>query len=420
MMFQQISRISILILGIFALSYGLPPVFDAIFLQDKGNPLLFFSPLSERFIYRESLPGQQLNYQDQTGRQYKRVAFEAQLPFLYYKTLEKRKLLPVEVQGRLFDEQAIKAGKQGFEIKWRHLTGNHPQIELYPLFNNDPQNPMLPFPQDVFHFTDREMVFINARNNTVDRELTTIFSDALKAKGFSFPATATGGKTTNLKPFDEGYFVRDSRGFIFHIKRVLNKPVIVKTPIPPSLDIFAIVISENKRKEFYGALLTKDGGLYLIGWGDYALTKLPTKANGLQQDHKTKGMDFKILVNPLFKTIIVGTEDSVTGTVVMPNNIPRSHYTLSRRNNTPALITVLRQFLFPFQISIKNRYFDQAHFSLRLGGAWSLPGLGAAIGLFFCFSQRKTLKKHRIIDFLVVLSTGFYGLLTVLVIPEER
>lgn len=412
-MFQQISRISILLLSVFALSYGLPGLFDKVFLHDAGNPLLFYSPLKEQFIYRESLGGHQFNYRDESGTDYDRAGFEAQLPFFYYKNLEKKKKLPVTVQGQFFDKKAIKSGKQGYEVRSRHLAGNYPQIALYPLFNNNPELPIIPFPEDVFRFTDKGMEFISADFNRIDSELTASFTAALAAEGFSFPATAIGGKTTNLKPFDEGYFVRDSKGYIFHIKRVLNQPVVVKTPISPELDVVALIISENRRKEFYGSILTRESGIYLIGWNDYRLLKLPV------ENYDPRAMDLKLLVTPLSKTVVIGDEEVVRGTVFDQEYTKTREYTLNRLDRTPALIRIFRQILFPFHISLNDPYRGKASPRFTFGGLWSLLGVVVALVTFYFVPKRRNFKQVGLIDSLVVLLAGLYGLLSVLMIRRE-
>ncbi len=413
-MFQKVSRFSLLLLSVFSLSYALPIFFDTITMQERGNPLLFYSPLLEKFIYRESLGGHQFQYRDETGKDYTRVEFEEQLPFLYYKNLEKKKKLPVTVGGKSFDGKSIKAGKQGFEVKSRHIAGNYPQIALYPLFNNDPWVSIMPFPEDVFRFTDSAMEFINADNNSIDTRLTESFTEALREREFVFPATAIGGKTTNLKPFDEGYFVRDSAGVVFHIKRVVNEPVIVKTPIDSSLDVVDIVISENKRKEFYGVVLTREGGIYLIGWGDYHLTKLPV------ENYNPKTMNLKLLVTPLYKTVIIGDSETVRGTVFSADYKKRGEYTLRRLDKTQGAVRFMRSFLFPFALSLQNSFKGEACLRLYYGGGAAVLGILTALALLFFFPRKKSLEKVGRFDALLVVFGGFYALLSIWIIERER
>ena len=56
-------------------------------------------------------------------------------------------------------------------------------------------------------------------NYPVEKELTKLFTSALKAEGFIFPARSVNGKFTILKPFDEGAFIVDAKYQVFHLKR---------------------------------------------------------------------------------------------------------------------------------------------------------------------------------------------------------
>lgn len=404
-MITLISRYSALFLAIIAMSYSLPAGFDKVFGQEIGNPLLFFSPLQKQFIYRESLGGHRFNYMSEDGKSFSRTDFEYQLPFLYYKNLEKKKLLPVTVDGQSFDKQTIKAGKQGLEIKSRHLNGHHPQIELYPLFNNNPEVAIMPFPEDVFRFTDSGMEFINADFNRIDTELTGSFTATLNELGFAFPATVIGGKTTNLKPFDEGYFIRDSKGAVFHVKRVLNKPEIVKTSIDSTLDIQDIIISENRRKEFYGAIVTKQGALYLISYDNYQLIPLPV------EKYQPDNMDFKLLITPLYKTAVTSGPLMVHGTAMNRDYQSFRSYDLKRRNPIPLLVRVSRDILFPFQLRFDNPYRGQADPQLQLGGLGSLVGILLAVALFFLLTKKRDQSSICKDELALVLATGFFGLI---------
>lgn len=413
MMLAAFSRYSTIILAVLAMSYGLPAGFDKVFGQKAGDPLLFFSPLQKQFIYRESLGGHSFNYMNEEGTSYSRTEFEAQLPFLYYKNLEKKKQLPFTIDGRSFDKKTIKAGKQGFEIKSRHLDGHHPQIDLYPLFNNDPEVAIMPFPEDVFRFTGQAMEFIKADFNRIDRELTDGFTGTLKEQGFIFPATVIGGKTTNLKPFDEGFFVRDSSGQVFHIKRILNQPEIVKTAIDPALDIQDIIVSENRRREFYGTIVTTRGDLYLISYENYRLIPLPV------EEYNPRTMDFKLLVNSLYRTATVSDSKAVQGIAMDTTYQPLRRYELKKLDHTGTLVRFSRDLLFPFQLRLATPYRGQADIRLHLGGLWSVAGVLLALALFLLLSRRKSQQPMNRADLVPVLLAGFFGLVAISLIKKE-
>lgn len=347
------------------------------------------------------------------GKTYDRVAFENQLPFLYYKNLEKKNKLPYMIAGQSYDEGAIKAARQGLEIKARNLNHHFPQIQLYPLFNNDPKAAMIPFPEDVFRFTGQAMEFINADLNRIDKELTARLTTALRDQGFVFPATVIGGTPTNLKPFDEVYFIRDHSGHIFHFKRINNQPSIVKTGIDPSLAVIDIIVSENARREFYGTVITGRGDVFLISTGDYRLIPLPL------QGFDPKAIDFKLLIDPLYKTATISGAAGVDGVTMTPDYQPLRRYSLTRRNNTQPALRPVRDLLFPWRLELESPFRGQAALGLHPGGPHSLIGIASALHLFLLLSrQRPHTPLHRG-NLLVILFTGLPGLLAVSLLGAE-
>ena len=406
---SNISRGSALFLAVIAMSYALPAGYDKVFGKQVGNPLLFFSPLLEQFIYRESLGGHRFNYQREDGKQYDRAGFESQLPFLYYKNLEKKKQLPVTVAGESYGKAVIKASKQGLDIKSRHLDGHHQQIGLYPLFNTDPEVAIMPFPEDVFRFTDQGMEFINADHNRIDGDLTTRFTKALQAKGFVFPATVIGGKTTNLKPFDEGYFVRDASGVIFHIKRILDAPHVVRTGVDPTLDVQDIVVSENRRREFYGTIVTRTGELFLISYDDYQLIPLPV------EQYQPDRMDFKLLINPVHTTAVISEAKRVHG-VAMDTAYQKKHsFTVERRDPVAQGVRIARDILLPFQLTLEGPYRGHADLQIQPGSGWSFVGIATAVACYIFMARRNTVwGKLSTMNLLGVIFGGWFGCIALL------
>ena len=410
----NVSRFSALLLAVIAMSYALPAGYDKVFAKQVGNPLLFFSPLLEQFMYRESLGRHRFTYQSEDGKQYDRAGFESQLPFLYYKNLEKKKQLPVIVAGGPYDKEAIKAGKQGLDVKSRHLDGHRQQIELYPLFNNDPEVAIMPFPEDVFRFTGRAMEFVNGDRNRINQDLTTRFTKALQDKGFVFPATIIGGKTTNLKPFDEGYFVQDANGSIFHIKRILNAPHVVRTEIDPTLDVQDIIVSENRRREFYGTIVTKTGELFLISYDDYRLIPLPV------EQYQPDRMDFKLLINPVHTTAVISDAKRVYG-VAMDSAYQKKHsFSVERLDPVGQGVRIARDILFPFQLTFEGPYRAHADFQLRLGSAWSFVGIAMAVACYILIESRKKDRgRQKRTELVLVTLSGWFGCIALLFIGGE-
>jgi hypothetical protein len=409
-----LSQWSATILAVLALGFLLPAIFDKAGGSGGDEPLLFYSPLLDQFIYQESLGGHQFLYRDEQGREYSRQEFEDQLPFVYFRNLEQRNLLPMTIAGQTFDAQAIAADRQGLEIRARHLRGHHPRIDLYPLFNIDPAVAMMRFPVEMFRFTDSAMEFLDADHNRLDHDLTQTFTNALKDFGFSFPATVIGGRATNLKPFDDGYFIRDAAGRIFHVKRVLNRPEVVATAIDPSLDVLDIIVNENERREFRGVIITRQGEVFLISWDDYQLIPLPV------QGYDPARMDIKLLVDPLYRTVTVSSATSVFGVAMNTAYEPLHRFELPRRDSSPPWALRMREFLFPVELHLQSPWRGQVAPHIQLGGPWSIGGILTALAVLLLIRRSRNGTLPGLADLIPVALTGFIGLLAVLFLQPGR
>ena len=395
------------------LCWALPSLYDMAFERRLGDPLVLYSPIREAFVYRIDLGSHRSRYLDESGSAYDRVEWERLLPFIYYKTLEKQNLLPLQLAGRSFFADDIEAGRQALEIKARHLPGRQQRISLYPLFNNDPAVVTMPFPEEVFRITERAMEFVGADHNRVLLGLSSAFTDSLREHGFVFPATVIGGKTTNLKPFDEGYFIRDSAGAIFHVRRVLNRPEVIPTGIDPQLDIIDIVVAEHSRRAFYGAIVTRDGRVLLITYDDYRLVELPAPG------YDPAAMDLKLLFDPLAVTVVSTGTKTITATAADHDGRVLRKLTLNRDEfERPGWRQQLKALLFPVQITTESRYSGQVHPRLRWDGSWSAVGIASAITLLLLLRWRGGRHNGFRFDTVLVLCTGTVGLLAVMVIEE--
>ena len=62
----------------------------------------------------------------------------------------------------------------------------------------------------------------------------------------------------HAKPHDDGYFLLDSKGDLFHLKQVKGAPVCRDTGIHPAGGIRYLAVTEDPRTEFYGYFITAD------------------------------------------------------------------------------------------------------------------------------------------------------------------
>ena len=415
-MAARLSRYAVIIISICIMAVYIPHFYWKVFGAFKWRTLLFYSPTLKKFVYKEVVAPHRFQYGDETGKIYNEKELEEILPFLYWRNLEKKGKIPIIIDGKTYDKDTIKKNRQCFELMPKMFPDKHPQIQLYPLFDTKKDEALLKFPKEMFRITDKQMEFITASTNMIDEHLSKVFTNALINKGFVFPARLIAGKPTCMKPFDEGYFIVDSKNSVFHLRRVDNRPFCIKTPIPENIGIRYIKISENKRREFYGILLTDSGEVYLISYDNYRLVPLPLK------NYNPDTMDLKILIDPIYRTITYSDENIVYAVVTDDHYRPIARYHRNIPSLNKALVETAYSVLFPFSIQPEpdvrlSRYMS---FNVVTNGWPGLIGILASV-LFYIFYMRikKYDVKANLFDLVIILFTGLYGLTAAVVIKPE-
>ncbi|MCK5099446.1 MAG: DUF4857 domain-containing protein [Desulfobacteraceae bacterium] len=428
-MMRILASIAMAILAIVILAVYLPLFYQKIFFSPVEKTHLFYSPVINDFIYTEKIIGTpppeamakaddhhcSISYRDAKGNYYTRKEFEKMLPFIYYKNMEMWGLLPLRLQGRTLDKENIKRDRRVIQLKPGEIIGNAPNIGFWPLLESNPGRVRLVFPEDRFRMRPTAMEFINADYNSLDKDLTAIFTTALKEKGFVFPARSVNGKFTVLKPFDEGVFIVDATYHVFHILRRNGNPVVIKTPVSPKLATQFIKVSENRQRKNYGILLASDGSLHILTCDNYATIRLPLR------NYDSKSMDFKLIANSLYNTAITSNKTDLYA-VVMDKNyklLARYKHRMSRADLEKTLAVRVYKALFPFVLQIDNNK-GFLKFTVHTGGMLSLFGIGVSLlfCVIWCLWRRAQFPKPACLA--LVLLTGIYGLITDLFLSSSN
>lgn len=420
-----LARYALIIPAIIVMAFYAPMLFDMAFGERVQKTHIFYSPVIKKFIWVDRLLSPEKEgledvhhalfvQMDQDGKRYTRQEFEKLLPFIYYRNMEIWGLLPIELNGKVFDKKTIRATRQVTELKPSNISDRALRDEIYPLIESVPGSARLVFPEDRFRL-GREMEFINADYNRRDEKVTRVFGDALKKAGFQFPGKLAAGKPTILKPFDEGVFLVDASGAVFHVKRVNGQPQVIKTPIDPALGVRSIKVNENRRREFYGLALTKDKRLYLISYDNYRLIPLPLES------YDPDTMDFKLIINPLYRTAIYSDNETIRAVVMDSQYRPLDKY----RHTMPGASLTLSQSIFnsvtPFRLNLEDP--TQGYFAVQVQWhgwlSWISIGIGL-VGFFFLAYRRRARGLALVLDGIVVAITGLYGLVAVLILPSQK
>ena len=426
---RHISTISMLTLAVLALALHLPAFYDRLAVNWVEKTHLFYSPTLKDFIFTETTAGfdpeaaskaedhhADVAYKDARGNYYDRVEFESHLPFIYVRNMDRRGLLPLNIDGRVLDRSLIDAHRQVLELSVRNLPGHTPPQKFWPLLDANPAQAGLVFPDDRFRLTDSAMEFINADFNRVDENLTAIWTEALKEKGFQFPARLVAGNFTILKPFDDGIFVVDDQYAVFHLKRIEGQATVIRTPINPALKCRYLTVVESNLRQFHGLMLDGQNHLHLMTTDDYKLIDLPLPG------YDAESMDFKIIFDPLYKTAVYSDNHLIKAVALDSDYAPiASHeHLMSRAVAGPA--QKLGELLFPFRLvmaSENSRMMEpELKFSPTVLPGFLAGGIIACLIFYLGFYLRHQ-RRPGPLSLLFVFITGVYGLIAGLIILDE-
>ena len=292
----------------------------------------------------------------------------------------------------------------------------NPQIDLYPLFESKSEFTDLEFPDEMFRIDDR-MEFISSSTNRVIEEQSAAFTGKLEEEGFRFPARYIAGNPTTRKSFDEGYFVLDDGGMLFHVKKVEGEPFCVRTGLTPPGGILYMGVRENARKEFYGVMICGDGGAYLLSYSGYGLIKLPL------EHYDPRNFKLRMITDPFYRTITYWDPDGDTIHCLATDRdyaVLREYDFPLEKSRLLAAESVFR-LIFPFAIDTQDQKSNYVLFRFRFSGWSCLAGIAISLLIAAIAARVRSMALRRCLDDLVVVAlTGPYGLLAVLLVGRMK
>ena len=413
-MIIKISRYFLLVIIIAVCAHFIPKLYWMKFEKSVRTPFISYSPIIHDFIISANVSGSKLASEviikDTKGNVYTREENDSLLPFMNFRQLASLNKMPVSIDGVDISLDAVRMNNFTFRLTPDAI--DFKPISLYSLLESKSGRVKLEMPNNFFRITDR-MEFVDGLTNKIDEEKSKIFSDYVLKKGFKFPAKIIAGNPTTRKPFDEGYFVLDANNNLFHIKMVKGKPFCENTNIPKDLDIVNITAMEMNLREFYAYIVTKDNQIYLLSYNNYKLIKLPVKNYNYKTDK------FFIIGDLLYRTTSVFHNNYVEIFVADRNYKLVDHYTQGWQDKYETTAGMISTYIFPFSINYLDA--DSSWYDLYL----KFSDLRSLIVNFFIaliaigvIKYRKQNLSNSLIDIVLVLFTGIYGLIAVMSIKN--
>ncbi|MFV0591036.1 MAG: DUF4857 domain-containing protein [Draconibacterium sp.] len=366
--------------------------------EASGYPFTYYSCIIKQFV-QTNHEERELKYVDLDGNEYTRGEYDSITPMFNYRQLMQDGRLPDSIHGVEISLRILSSNQ--FYFRSNPVNFNNRGINLYPMYESMSGRVSLESPDDMFS-VGGSVRFYDAESNQFKAEKSETFQTAMEKKGFQFPVKWIAGNPSARKPYDEGWFMLDANGQLFHVKMVNGKPFVKNTGVGEKLDIVWMQTLETSNRRFYGFVFDSQKDVYFLSDVSYELVKLPIEAFD-------PAVDQMLIMANLFYWNVAVTRDHQREYTVLDNN------TMERVDEHKEIRELSRwekiqPWFFPFYIEIKS--YDSGFVYPRILG-WSVKALLLnllfAVGFLAFFRQDKMSVKA--LKFAFILTTGFCGFL---------
>lgn len=335
-MWSKTVRILLIATGIFAMAYYLPAFYQKSVEKRPYKTMIYFSEVSHDFIISreegDTLENKsEMKYYDSKGKELEEKEYMRLLPFNNTRRLKIMGEFPDSLNGVELTPEITKMVKRGMLLAESSFT-----LQLNPLFESEPGRRGVNLPEDVFRINSHGIEFLDCGSLRVNAEKSAIFNNALTEAGFSVPAKGIYGIPSTIKSKDDGYFIVDGNGQIFHLKMTKGNPYVRKIPF----DEVVKNIKCHSSGDLLCHIFTKDNGIYALGH-DYVLHKLPMK--------NTNGR-YVLSSNYFYNTYKVNDKNKSTLYVLDPEYNPVAEHTEEIDHYSVSEEARREKSIFPFKI----------------------------------------------------------------------
>ena len=415
---KTLARWFLLFTGLLLLAHYLPQGYWLLAAKKHRAPIVFYSCVEKRFLfYRYS--EHNLQYVDVAGKTYDRQDFDRLLPLDNYLQLLRDGQLPKAIDGVTLTPEVIRRGR--LNLKLRPVSLDSPAIPLYPLLEAESGRVRLEMPEDFMRLSSR-VEFVDAQTNAVIRDKSDRFTQAFTQAGFVFPAATVGGNPTNLKPYDEGFFLTDATGATFQLRQLRGQPDLHRIadlaapaakPEWQSLKPRYIHVQEQDSRELRAIVIDQNNRALLVVRPDYRLIPIPFK----RYDPAT--MTLTLRGDILNRLITVSSDDYVEAVVLNRDYAFVDRYTEDLPRREAASAGKFARAIFPFTLDFDDYNSGYLGFFLAFGSRLALLiNLLCCVGLLLWWLARKQIRFSRLPDLLLVAIGGLYGILLVALVPQ--
>lgn len=375
--------------------------------EASNYPFTYYSCIINQFV--QTIPGDKgVKFVDLDGNEYTREEYDSIVPMFNFRQLMQDGRLPDSINGVEITPRIVSSNQ--FYFRSNPQVVNSRGINLYPMFESMSGRVSLEMPDDMFT-VGHTISFYDAESNQLKPEKSDKFRSAMEKKGFQFPVKWLAGNPTARKPYDEGWFMLDSKGELFHVKMVNGKPFVNNTKAGEKMDIVRMQTLETSNRRFYGFIFDSQQNVYFLSDITYELVKLPIPPFNPAVDQML------IMANLFYWNVAVTREHEREYTVLDNKTMERvdEHKEIRELSRWEKI----QPWVFPFYIEIESN--DSTFVYPRLLG-WSLNALllnllFAIAFLVFCKHDKVPVK---IMKAIFILACGFCGFLALQLFRNQK
>ncbi|GET27436.1 DUF4857 domain-containing protein [Prolixibacter sp. NT017] len=371
-----------------------------------------YSSVSHHFVMRKAADGKTMYY-DSEGKQFNRSQYEQQLPLFHFRQLMTDGLMPDSLFGKPVD--VFEINNANFFSRITPSDIDAPKPGLYPLFESESGRVALEKPDDYFRINDKGIQFIDPASNGVKPGKSALFTKVLTEKGMTFPAKMIAGIPTIRKKYDQGYFIVDKKEHLFHLKMEKGLPYCVQIRLPENFHILHIDCTDFSNQEFYGYIITKDSQVFVLETDTYKMINWPVK------NYNPKTDKLSLRGNLDSRLAIVDKPNDVYAYASNRKYILQNEYHEKLIPNLSRGAQIVNQILFPIKIESGpgTSGFHRIVLKLPEKSLFIISNLFFLLLYLGIFFARKR-KRIAIVELVIILLTGLYGFLGVLLLPTAK
>lgn len=411
------ARLTLLATGVLLLAHYLPSGYWLVADQEKRLPFVFYSCISNEFLLNRFVNGE-IERTDTQGHRFEREEFEDLLPLDNYMQLYKDRRMPKEINGLAVTPEKLRRDRINLRLKPAELDS--PAVALYPLIEADSGRVRLEMPGDLLRLTGTP-VFIDVKSNTVNAAKSAKFTAAFQAAQFAFPVKLAGGNPNILKPYDEGYYLTDSRNALYQLRQVRGEPELKKLAdlVPPDqraqLDALKpryLHVQEQDNHEVRLVIVEEGGQVDLIIGSDYRLVTLPL------QKYDPADMNLTVRGDMLNRLVTVNDDNHLEAIALDRDYKLLNRYTESQPARAERPAGRVAAVLFPFTLDFESDDSGFVGFDLAAGaGTAALLNLGWLLLAVAWLWWRKQAPIRRLPELAAVAVGGIFGVILILLVP---